>query len=106
MARTRSLPDNAPTADPVTIELTLDAELFARVREAASKMGQDVDDFIRSSVVAVTDDVVDDGPVGEPRVIRLSAREGRLLAKALDHPAEPNAAMLRAVERCRDLLSE
>lgn len=106
MSRTRSRTEPAPAAGSHTIELTLDEDVFARVREAASKIGQNVDDYIRYSVVVFTDEVIDDGPHGVPRVLRLSPQESRQLDEALDRPAEPNAAMLRAAELCRKLIAE
>jgi uncharacterized protein (DUF1778 family) len=75
------------------IEARTTPETLAVVRQAADIQGRSVSDFVMSAAETAARAATQDD-----QAIRLSASDQRRFVEALLTPAQPNAAMLRAMD--------
>lgn len=86
----------APTA---RLEARISTDLHALLKRAAELQGRSMTDFVVSAVQAAAHQAIE-----QAEVMRLSRADQRVFAQALLEPPPPNAALVRAFERRRELL--
>lgn len=83
------------------LEARITPGALAVVRRAAEIQGRSVSDF----VVAAAEEAAS-RTIQETEIIRLSVEGQRQIVEAILNPPEPNAALIRAFERRRELFVE
>ena len=89
-----------PTEPTARLEARLPVEVHALLKRAAQLQGRSITDFVVTAAHDAARRAIE-----ENEIIRLSADDQRRFAEALLNPPEPNAALRRAAEAHRRLVS-
>jgi uncharacterized protein (DUF1778 family) len=80
------------------LEARLPAETYAILKRAAELEGRTLSDFVVAAAREAATRTIE-----QTEVLRLSAKDQKLFAKAILNPPAPNAALKRAAKRHREL---
>src|SRR4051794_21286358 len=80
------------------LEARLPADVHALLKRAAEIQGRSLTDFVVTAARDAASRTIEDA-----EIVRLSARDQRLIAESILNPPKPTAALRRAFKRRREL---